>query len=79
MGKIIGNITEILASIDLSTLFKPDEYLDPGTGSFIIQILLASFVGIGFAFRTFWGKLFRKITGKSEEDFDEDYDDDDEE
>jgi hypothetical protein len=78
MGNLIGNITEVLSTINLSDLFKPQEYLDPGTGSFLIQILLASLVGIGFAFRTYWGKLLRKITGKTE-DIDDDYDDDDDE
>ena len=34
-------------------------YLDPGTGSFIIQILAASALGGLFAIKTFW----RNITG----------------
>lgn len=45
-------------------------YLDPGSGSFILQVLLASLVGIGFAFRNYWNKLlgiFRKE--KIEDDF----------
>ena len=39
-------------------------YLDPGTGSYIIQLLIAAVVGIGFALRLFWGRIknfFRKI------------------
>ncbi|MEJ2486676.1 MAG: hypothetical protein P8Y72_18260 [Anaerolineales bacterium] len=38
-------------------------YLDPGSGSFILQVILASLVGIGFVLRGYWGKvkgLFRK-------------------
>ena len=45
-------------------------YLDPGSGSFILQVLVASLVGIGFAFRNYWSKflkLFRK--DKPEDDF----------
>jgi len=34
-------------------------YLDPGTGSFILQILAASALGGLFAIKTFW----RSITG----------------
>ncbi len=34
-------------------------YLDPGTGSFILQILAASALGGLFAIKTFW----RNITG----------------
>ena len=75
----MGNLLSQLSSaVELTTMLKPEEYLDPGSGSFIIQILLASLVGVGFAFRTFWGKLIRRITGKPEV-IDEDLDDDDEE
>jgi len=70
------NLSSIIENLHL---FKPEQYLDPGSGSLIIQILVASLVGIGFAFRSFWGKLIRKITGKPEEEIDEDYDDDDDE
>ena len=34
-------------------------YLDPGTGSTIIQIAVASLLGAAFAVKTFW----RRITG----------------
>ncbi len=75
----MGNLFDLINSaVEVSALFKPEEYLDPGSGSIIIQLAIASLVGIGFAFRSFWGKLLRKITGK-EELIDEDYDDDDEE
>lgn len=32
-------------------------YIDPGTGSLIIQILIASFVGGLFLMKVFWGKV----------------------
>lgn len=32
-------------------------YIDPGTGSLIIQILIASFVGGLFLIKVFWGKV----------------------
>lgn len=32
-------------------------YIDPGTGSYIIQIAIAAFIGISIALRIFWGKL----------------------
>jgi hypothetical protein len=35
---------------------KPVLYLDPGTGSFIIQILISSLVGILYIFRSFFFK-----------------------
>ncbi len=39
------------------TLFKPLAYLDPGTGSLLIQLLLAGLLGIGVAVRIFWDKI----------------------
>ncbi|HNB54636.1 MAG TPA: hypothetical protein PK530_21995 [Anaerolineales bacterium] len=44
-----------------TVLYRPHLYLDPGSGSFILQLLLASLVGIGFFFRGFWAKLFSKF------------------
>ncbi len=32
-------------------------YLDPGTGSYIIQMILAAVLGIGVAIRLFWGRI----------------------
>ncbi len=40
-----------------STLFAPEAYLDPGSGSYLLQILIATFVGGLFALRASWGKL----------------------
>jgi hypothetical protein len=38
-------------------------YLDPGTGSFVVQAVLAALLGLGVFIKLFWGKitsLFRK-------------------
>lgn len=38
-------------------------YLDPGTGSFVVQAVLAALLGLGVFIKMFWGKitsLFRK-------------------
>lgn len=32
-------------------------YLDPGTGSYVIQILVAMIAGAGFAIKIYWGKI----------------------
>ena len=32
-------------------------YLDPGTGSYVIQVILAAILGIGVAFRIFWHRI----------------------
>ena len=38
-------------------------YLDPGSGSFMIQILIAALLGIGVAIRASWGRI-KKLFGK---------------
>ncbi len=37
--------------------FSPLPYLDPGSGSFIIQILIAVLLGLGVALRASWSKI----------------------
>ena len=32
-------------------------YLDPGTGSYIFQLLLAGIVGLAFVVKVFWGRI----------------------
>jgi len=32
-------------------------YIDPGTGSYFIQLIIASFVGISFVIKLFWTKI----------------------
>ena len=32
-------------------------YLDPGSGSFLVQILIAALLGVGIALRASWGKI----------------------
>jgi len=36
---------------------RPMMYLDPGSGSFLIQILLAGLLGIGVAVRIYWKRI----------------------
>jgi hypothetical protein len=50
----------------LGILLKPLMYLDPGSGSFIIQMVLAGFLGIAIAVKIYWKKIvafFRKGKG----------------
>jgi hypothetical protein len=43
-------------------------YLDPGSGSFLLQLLLAALLGAGFAIRIFWKKIKAFFTGKKVEE-----------
>lgn len=38
-------------------LFAPSRYLDPGSGSILLQIIIAAFVGIAFTVKVMWGKI----------------------
>ena len=55
----------------LTPLLRPHAYLDPGSGSFLVQLLIAGIVGVGFLIKAYWKKikgLFNRSDAKSEED-----------
>ena len=54
--------------------FRPLLYLDPGSGSFLIQIAIAALLGLGIAIRASWGTI-RKWFGIKSVKKDEDDDD----
>jgi len=41
-------------------------YLDPGSGSFLIQLLIAALLGAGIALRASWSKVKKLFGIKSE-------------
>jgi hypothetical protein len=50
--------------VTLSWMFFPHEghaYLDPGTGSYVLQLLIAFVIGALFAIKVFWRKLLGSI------------------
>jgi hypothetical protein len=57
---------EFLTKIFLDPSAKEAAYLDPGSGSFILQLLIASAVGIGFALRGYWSKIIGLFTKSSD-------------
>ncbi len=54
--------------------FTPLPYLDPGSGSFLIQIAIATLLGLAIAIRASWGKIKGLFGSKTKA---EDEDDDD--
>ena len=57
---------------------KPLKYLDPGTGSFLIQVLIAALASVLLAVGIYWRKLkgwllkaFNKDSDIREDEFDE--------
>jgi hypothetical protein len=42
-------------------------YIDPGTGSYILQLIIAAFVGVSFTVKIFWKRIKRFFSPKKEE------------
>jgi hypothetical protein len=66
MKKVINSA--IFAAILTVIAFPPkaDAYLDPGTGSYVLQVAAAVFFGGAFVVKAFWGQIkgfFSSITG----------------
>jgi len=56
-------------------LFSRLPYLDPGSGSILLQILIASLLGVGLALRASWGRIRRLFGGKPKTGDEDDADD----
>jgi hypothetical protein len=51
----------------LKPLASQYAYLDPGSGSFLIQLLIAALLGGLFLLKAYWGKIttfFKRVTNK---------------
>jgi hypothetical protein len=55
-------------------LFAPPPYLDPGSGSFLLQLAIAALLGLGVALRASWGTIKKWFGIKSEPKADEEDD-----
>lgn len=65
--------TNIIVAISLCLILANNSYayLDPGTGSYVIQVVLALFVGAAFSLKLYWAKVtsaIRKIFKFEERD-----------
>lgn len=55
MGLAAGAAT---AALGLAIgLKQPPAYLDPGSGSYLLQLLIAGLLGGAFLIRLFWGRI----------------------
>jgi len=62
----------VFASHLLSGFASPDLYLDPGSGSVLLQLLIAAILGLGVVLRTQWSKIKSLFGGKAASQEDED-------
>ncbi len=61
----IAEAAGIVLSVIIMSSTRADAYIDPGTGSYVLQVLIASLLAAGFVIRATWknivgavGKLF---------------------
>ena len=47
-------------------------YLDPGSGSYLVQVIIAAVLGAAFFFKNFWLKIKAFFSGRKAEQKDED-------
>lgn len=69
MLTVIHIVTSVAASVFSAPLESGNAYLDPGSGSFLLQILLAALLGGLFVLRSYWGKVksfFANLFSKEE-------------
>lgn len=56
--------TDVVFLIALLWVFMPSSayaYLDPGTGSYVVQVIVASVLGAGFFLKSSWKNISYKI------------------
>ncbi len=53
--------------IPLAAKTSPRAYLDPGSGSILLQLLVAGILGGLFAARAFWGRIKARLTRRPKE------------
>lgn len=67
-----GHLAEPMSSILMSVeINHPPAYLDPGSGSYFLQLLAAGILGSLFVVRAFWSRLKDRITRRKKPDQDE--------
>jgi hypothetical protein len=74
MNLIVTVFLPLLTAIFAGPLLKGKAYLDPGSGSFILQILIATLVGGLFILKTFWQRVqtfFRSLFSRNKDDQEE--------
>jgi len=60
------SVFTILAGMVLGGFWFHDAYayIDPASGSIIIQVLIGAFVGVGITLKVYWEKIKYKLSSK---------------
>jgi hypothetical protein len=64
-GDALKRVTPIAAAAALVALWEArlDAYLDPGSGSLLVQLLLGGLAGVAVAARVLWRRLRERLPG----------------
>ncbi len=80
-GRLPGNSLYFVAFLSVMCLLWPNSahaYLDPATGSYVVQILLAMLVSVGVVLKHYWSRLIsffgRLFAGQAQQDSGENVD-----
>jgi hypothetical protein len=60
----IGWFALVVLGFWLLVVPAANAYVDPGTGSFIFQVLIGAFLGAAVALKVFWRRIWGFITRK---------------
>lgn len=60
---LISMIQAAFQSILLTIMYRETAYLDPGSGSFLLQLLLGGLLGLAFVLKTYW-RQFKTFVGR---------------
>lgn len=63
-----GSLITVSLSIFLTPTLKPLAYLDPGSGSFVIQLLIGALVGILVLLKSYWSRIRGFFTRGAKQD-----------
>ena len=68
--KMNASLTIIVLLLLLVT--DAEAYLDPGTGSMLLQVILGGVAAVGVAFKLYWHRLKVALSGRKKEHAEDD-------
>jgi hypothetical protein len=72
--RLVSVLSSAAVAATLIWLLAPQPahaYLDPGSGSYLLQLALAALLGILLSLRLFWGRIkafLRRVAGKEKDE-----------
>lgn len=71
MGTRAFYVTLLVVAFSFTAIPVANAYMDPGSGSFIIQMLVGAALGASLAIKVYWRKLVSFFTGRKRDESDE--------